>query len=463
MSIKRLCLSKVRVIRPVGSALILTIAAASSACVTGKIDGNRTSDAFDSSSPDNGFREVTPGGAAGTDASPRPVAAGAAGAAGAASPAAARYTLVIDHPTDRASVSGIVTISGRAEGFTTVQVLDERGAILAQVAPHADGTFTAQVDSSALGKGATTWTVNAHDAAPGADSAHSAQVELALSIEPTPSCDGQSCSGHGTCVLAPPPVCQCDPGYHRLGALECAAGVEDPGSAWVPAGYHLTFSDEFASATLDTVKWNTRAPWNVKWYADSKQMQAFIPEAVSLKDGLVTFTADHSQGNTDGQPYASGSITSNRTFTYGYLEARVSLPAGKGLWPAYWLTSSVRWPPEIDIFEVVDGVAYGYTHVPQGGSVTFVEGAAGADAAYPLPNPYGVYHVYGLHWTATDLYRYVDGVLTQHDKIDAAAGSGDPFWLNLSLQVGGNWPGSPDASTPFPSYMNIDYVRVYEQ
>jgi len=54
-------------------------------------------------------------------------------------------------------------------------------------------------------------------------------------------------------------------------------------------------------------------------------------------------------------------------------------------------------------------------------------------------------------------------VLTEHDAVDAAAGSGDPFWLNLSLQIGGDWPGSPDAATPFPAHMDIDYVRVYEQ
>jgi beta-glucanase (GH16 family) len=338
-----------------------------------------------------------------------------------------KYTLVVDSPTARSAVRGNVPISGRAPGFVNVVIWDAHYNRLAEVAPKPDGSFAANVDASPLAEGDTTWTVDAWDSPPGQPSQHSAQLALALSIQ----------------------------------AAATTAG--DPGTTYVPAGYHLTFADEFSNGTLDTTKWNTAAPWNVKWYPDSHQLQAFIPESVKLKDGKASLIASHSLGNTDGQPYASGSITSNRTFTYGYFETRVLLPAGKGFWPAYWLTSSVRWPPELDIFEVVDGVDYSYTHTVPGGVFKFIDGAAGSDSAYPLPNPYGVYHVYGFRWTATELYRYVDGLLTEHDTIDAASGSGDPFWLNLSLQVGGDWPGSPDASTPFPAQMDIDYVRVYEQ
>ncbi len=377
------------------------------------------------------------------------------------------YTLAVDSPTNASSVHGTVVVSGHAPGFTDLEVWDASGVQLAQAPVYVDGAFSANVDTARFSAGATTWTVNAFDGLPSLGFQHSAHVELALTIEgaapAAATCAGISCSGHGTCVVVDDQAtCQCDAGY-SLAALDCQAGALDPGTAYVPPGYHLAFSDEFSGAMLDTNKWNTVAPWNVKWYADSHQLQAFIPEAVTLEQGTASFTADHSHGNTDGQPYASGSITTRRTFTYGYFETRVSLPAGKGFWPAYWLTSSVRWPPELDIFEVVDGVDYGYTHTVPGGAFSFIEGAAGAESRYPLSNAYGVYHVYGFQWTATDLDRYVDGTLTEHDAIDAAAGSGDPFWLNLSLQVGGDWPGAPDASTPFPSHMKIDYVRVYEQ
>ena len=120
-----------------------------------------------------------------------------------------------------------------------------------------------------------------------------------------------------------------------------------------------------------------------------------------------------------------------------------------GFWPAFWLTSSARWPPEWDIFEIVNGVIFGYTH-PAGGICAFVDGAAGGDATYTIPDVYDTYHVYGFKWTSSDLYWYVDGVTTEHYAV-SGAGEGDPFWLNLSLQVGGDWPGDPDGTTPLPS------------
>ena len=463
MPVKRLPTqrTRTRAIVPIARGLLLTLALNAPGCVSGKVSETSALEGVEAPPPSDERRDPPP--AAGAGGGPAKDLPAKDPAADPPKSAAEDYALVVASPVDQSVVRGDVTISGRAEGFNHVEVWDEGGTRLGQASPDANDQFSLTIDSSALAKGPATWTVHASVGVPGETSEHSAQVTLTLSIEARPSCAGESCSGHGSCLLTEQANCLCDPGYHPQSALACVAGADDPGIAFVPAGYHLAFADEFSDATLDNAKWNTRAPWNVQWYADSKQMQAFIPEAVSLKDGTVTFTAEPSRGNTNGQPYASGSITSNRTFTYGYFEARVSLPAGKGLWPAYWLTSSVRWPPEFDIFEVVDGVDYGYTHIVPGGKFEFVEGAAGSDSAYPLTNPYGVYHVYGLRWTPTELFRYVDGVLIEHDLIDAAAGSGDPFWLNLSLQVGGNWPGSPDASTPFPAHMDIDYVRVYQE
>jgi beta-glucanase (GH16 family) len=243
-----------------------------------------------------------------------------------------------------------------------------------------------------------------------------------------------------------------------------ADGTADPGTKYVPAGYTLAFSDEFTGSTLDTTKWNTLGPWGVQFFADSKQKQAFVPEAVSVHDGILTFTANRANGaaGAKGQPYVSGSITTNQTFTHGYFETRTKVPAGKGFWPAYWVTSSTRWPPEWDIFEIINNVIYGYPHPIDSGKCQFVEGAAGSDDTYSIDKLYGVYHVYGFRWTATDAYWYVDGTLTEHYAIDAAAGANDPFWLNISLQVGGDWPGDPDGTTPFPAQMDVDYMRVYQ-
>jgi beta-glucanase (GH16 family) len=381
------------------------------------------------------------------------------------------HTLVVDAPRDGATVQGTVTVSGRAPGFLNVEAWDatHTNPPLAQATPASDGTFSTTVDASSLASGATTWTVHAWDSPPGQSFDNTASVTLNLTIDGSSvdPCAGQTCSNHGSCS-APGgrAACTCEGGFHAVG-LACVAdstggGTPDPGTTCVPAGYQLIFSDEFSSGSLDTSKWNTLAPYGVQWYSDSNQKQAFVPQAVSQSGGLVTFTATRSNGGTNGQPYASGSITTNRTFTYGYYEARARVPAGKGFWPAYWLTSSTRWPPEWDIFEIIDGVIFGYTHPVAGGKCTFVEGAAGSDSTYTMPNLYGTFHVYGFRWTSTDIYWYVDGTLTEHYSINAAAGAADPFWLNLSLQVGGDWPGDPSSSTPFPGHMDVDYVRVYQ-
>lgn len=395
--------------------------------------------------------------------------------AGATQTPLADYSLVVDVPSNGDTVSGSVTVSGRAPGFENVEVWDAMHQMppLAQATPNADGTFSMTIDVLALASGAATWTVYAWDSPPGQSFMHTTSITRVLTIMGTTvdpgSCAAQSCSGHGTCsVTGGQAACGCDSGYHASGT-SCLAdqtgndGQPDPGTAYVPAGYQLKFSDEFTGSTLDTSKWNTLGPFGVQFFSDSHQKQAFVPEAVSLSNGILTFTAQPSSASdTKGQPYSSGSITTNGTFTYGYFETRARVPAGKGFWPAYWLTSSTRWPPEWDIFEIIDGVIYGYTHPITSGKCQFVEGASGSDSTYMIPNVYGAYHIYGFKWTASDIYWYVDGVLTEHYAIDAAAGANDPFWLNISLQVGGDWPGDPDSTTPFPAHMDVDYIRVYQ-
>jgi len=298
----------------------------------------------------------------------------------------------------------------------------------------------------------------------GCGSVDDAETPSSVDQELAPSsCAGHDCFGHGTCVVqSSRAVCDCDPGYYAAG-LSCLPGAVDPGTSFIPAGYELVFSDEFGGGQLDTTKWSTRGPWNVQWFADSHQQQAFVPEAVQLSGGFAHLVASRSRGNTAGQPFASGSLTTRRTFTRGYFETRVTVPAGKGLWPAFWLTSSTRWPPEWDIFEIVDGVDHVYLHPLPGGKRQLIGGVAGEESAYTVPNQYGVSHVYGFQWTSTQLAWFVDGVPIQRYAVDATSGVGDAFWLNISLQVGGDWPGAPDSTTPFPADMKVDYVRVYQR
>jgi beta-glucanase (GH16 family) len=335
---------------------------------------------------------------------------------------------------------------------------------LPQVTPHFTPVSSVSIPHRALTGLGLAFLVSVLSCSPADDTPEATSLgeeESALGSNDT-SCEGRTCFGHGQCVVtAGRAACVCDPGYHAAG-LSCLPGAVDPKTRFVPAGYALVFSDEFTGGALDTSKWSTRAPWNVQWFEDSNQLQAFVPEAVTLGLGVARLTAARSRGNTAGQPYSSGSLTTKRTFTRGYFEARVKVPAGKGFWPAFWLTSSTRWPPEWDIFEIVRGVDHGYAHPAPGGKATFMGGPAGNDGTYVVENQYDHHHVYGFKWTSSELIWYVDGVLTQRYAVNAASGVNDAFWLNLSLQVGGDWPGAPDASTPFPSAMVIDYVRVYQ-
>jgi beta-glucanase (GH16 family) len=391
-----------------------------------------------------------------------------------AAPPTGAVTLRWASPAASATVKGTTDFKLTGTSLVNVEIFNA-GKMLVRCAVSADRTTaTASIDTTKLANGSVAFTAHAWNSPPGDGSftseadAGSLTVNVANGGTPDP-CAGQICSGHGRCQVGGGAAsCVCDPGFHASG-LSCVQDSQsgdqpDPGMAFVPSGYRLTFSDEFNATTLDKNKWNTLAPFGVQWYSDSNQKQAFVDSAVSLKNGLLVFTAQRSNGSgTNGQPYSSGSITSNGTFTYGYYETRARVPAGKGFWPAFWLTSSTRWPPEWDIFEIIDGDIFGYTHELSGGKCTFVDGAAGSDSTYRIPNVYGVFHIYGFKWTQTDLYWYVDGVMTEHYAANAAAGTTDPFWWNISLQVGGSWPGDPDGSTPFPSTMEVDYMRLYQQ
>lgn len=170
--------------------------------------------------------------------------------------------------------------------------------------------------------------------------------------------------------------------------------------------------------------------------------------------------------------YTSARLLTNGTFSqaYGRFEARIKIPRGQGLWPAFWMLGSDiatnPWPNsgEIDIMENVGNqpsTVYGTLHGPGysggnglGGSTSLPNGQALADA----------FHTYTVDWAPDSITWYLDGVAYSR-KTPADAGSNrwvfdHPFFMIMNVAVGGNWPGSPDASTTLPQTMTIDYVRV---
>ncbi|HEX2861552.1 MAG TPA: family 16 glycosylhydrolase [Lacunisphaera sp.] len=253
-------------------------------------------------------------------------------------------------------------------------------------------------------------------------------------------------------------------------------GAPDPGTTFVPPGYKLVFSDEFDGRTLDTEKWEPLAPFSQPHL--NEEMENYLPEAVTLEDGYGVLAAERHDSTcflADKIPaphclgkhqWRSGSITTRSVYQHGYFEARLKVPQGIGLWPAFWLTSSRRWPPEWDILEIPNtvGTLYQYPHPTRRGKVKHVGGLAGPDSIYAIadgmPNPYGGYVVYACETTPTFVKMWVNGKLTIHWEV--TGDTIDPMWVALNLAVGGKWPGPPDDTTPNPSRMFIDYLRIYQ-
>jgi beta-glucanase (GH16 family) len=159
--------------------------------------------------------------------------------------------------------------------------------------------------------------------------------------------------------------------------------------------------------------------------------------------------------------------------TYGRIEARLKIPTGQGVWPAFWMLGNdlgaVGWPEagEIDIMENVGhepGVVHGTIHGPGysggdgiGRSATLAGGEAFADD----------FHVYAIDWSPAGITWSVDGVAySTVAPADLPSGTrwvfDHPFFLILNVAVGGNWPGYPDATTTFPQELVVDYVRIYQ-
>jgi hypothetical protein len=160
-------------------------------------------------------------------------------------------------------------------------------------------------------------------------------------------------------------------------------------------------------------------------------------------------------------PYTSGAIVSYPSFdaTYGFFETRAKLPAGEGLWPAFWLLDeNLQWPPEIDIFEFIGGQ---YTKLEMHTHDSNSAYAFGATTT--VPDVSLAFHVYGLDWEPDTITWYFDGV--QQAQTATAPDLDQPMYILLNLAVGGtgSWPGPTNASTPFPADMQIDYVRVWQK
>lgn len=239
----------------------------------------------------------------------------------------------------------------------------------------------------------------------------------------------------------------------------------------------LTFSDEFNAFSYWTGQagtWDTGYPWTAanggtnagngeeQWYINANYAPTAGLGTYSVQDGILAITAAPAsaaiQQVIGGYDYTSGMITTHHSFsqTYGYFEMKAKLPAGQGLWPAFWLLpTDLTWPPEIDIMEVigsktdqlVTSVHYDSGGYQMSSDTTVVSGMTTG------------FHTYGVDWQKDAITWYFDG--QQVFKIATPAGMDKPMYMLANLAVGGEWPGSPDSSTSFPARLEIDYIRAY--
>ncbi len=172
--------------------------------------------------------------------------------------------------------------------------------------------------------------------------------------------------------------------------------------------------------------------------------------------------------------YTSGRILTKGTLErkYGRFEARIRIPKGQGIWPAFWMLGSnigtTNWPNcgEIDILENIGKepkTVHGTIHGPG------YSGANGIGMPYSSNQDFSdSFHIYAVEWEPEVIRWYVDGNLYQtRTPKDLPEGAkwvyNHEFFIILNLAVGGGWPGNPDASSVFPQSMKVDYVRVYQR
>jgi beta-glucanase (GH16 family) len=208
---------------------------------------------------------------------------------------------------------------------------------------------------------------------------------------------------------------------------------------------------------------------------------------VLVADGLLKLTAQREtytgQGPWMSAPktteYTSGLVESLNKVEpqYGKIEARMKVPAGAGLWPAFWMlganyfTPGVGWPAcgEIDIMEY-SGASGGFTAAFHTGAYNYMNGGGGVQnvQGFSVPNHDTEFHVYGIEWTPTRVAFYVDGkvILTADKSVLGSSAAqwpfDQPFWLKLNLAVGGPYGGDPTSGN-FPKTMEVDWVRVYQE
>lgn len=230
-------------------------------------------------------------------------------------------------------------------------------------------------------------------------------------------------------------------------------------------GFNLIWADEFSGTSINTQNWGYDIGGG-GWGNNELQVYTSLSENSFVQDGKLHIVATKAY-NT----YRSARLLSKdkKTFIYGRIDFRAKMPIGKGIWPALWTLgnniSAISWPRcgEIDIMEYLGHKAnevHGTIHYDKGGhrytgSSTTLAGSEGFNEKF---------HIFTLLWSEYGMTWYVDYqpfFSIKDTDINFEAFKLPQFFI-MNVAVGGNWPGSPDATTQFPQTMLVDYVRVFQ-
>ncbi len=243
----------------------------------------------------------------------------------------------------------------------------------------------------------------------------------------------------------------------------------------VPEGWELTWHDEFDGDAIDPKNW-TYDLGAGGWGNGEGQFYTSRPENARIENGMLVIEAR--QEKYEDSYYTSARLKTQglQEFQYGRIEARIKVPAGKGLWPAFWMLGSSfnniigpggSWPVcgEIDIMEYIGrepDLIMGTIHGP---------GYSGATGITKWNRqPYNIaddFHTYAIEWQAGQISWFYDGekyfTVTRADVGDREWVFDQPFFIILNLAIGGQLPGPVGLDVEFPRTMYVDYVRVFQQ
>ncbi|MBM3186930.1 MAG: glycoside hydrolase family 16 protein [Bacteroidetes bacterium] len=235
-------------------------------------------------------------------------------------------------------------------------------------------------------------------------------------------------------------------------------------------GLSLVWNDEFDGATLSSDWTYDIGTGSSGW--GNNELQYYTNDNVQVSNGLLQITAKSESFNA--QDYTSTRIKTQglKSWKYGRIDVRAALPYGKGIWPAIWMLgdniTTVGWPAcgEIDIMELIGGsglndrTVHGTAHWSNSGS----HAQFGNSKSLSSGKFADEFHVFSIVWNQNSITWMLDDVV--YNTLDVTPTElsefQENFFLIMNVAVGGNWPGSPDATTIFPQTMYVDYVRIFQ-